>query len=237
MHEPEAARRVRPHVARAVALTKHVLLEFDGVMFDVETALGPWGRENAIGDFLRSRPYFPRPIMLGAYGPEHMLGFIAEHKPEYAAEAEQALEHRELDAALTSRPADGLRQLLAACAATGRTVAVISDLAEDVVTTVVRSNELSLHVNAISARQGFDLAGFRSGHAAHRAAELLGVPIEACLFVGGRSARISSAREAGAVGLGCECGREPRKHLASPEIPVVPNLATLTKALLSTPRP
>jgi beta-phosphoglucomutase-like phosphatase (HAD superfamily) len=228
----QPARRVRPHVAEAIARAHHVLLDFDGVMFDVESALGPWARENAIHDYLRTRPYFPRPIILGAFGVDHMLGFIAEHQPDYLLEAEEALAGRELDAALTAKPAHGLRQLLAACAATRRKVGVISDLAEDAVVATVRSHQLDLHVNAISARQGFDLAAFDAGHTADRAADLLGVPISSCLFVGGRWARIRATQEAGAVGLGCECGREPRKYLASPQVPVVPNLATLIRALL-----
>lgn len=231
--EGQPARRVRPHVADAVARAHHVLLDFDGMMFDVETALGSWGREKAVDNFLSSRPYFPRPIMLAAFGVDHMLGYIAEHKPDYIEEAEAALARRELDAALTSVPASGLRQLLAACAATKRKVGVLSTLSEDAVAAAVRAHSLELHVAAISARRGFDLAAFDAGRNAERAADQLGVPVSSCLFVSGRWARIRPAQEAGAVGLGCECGREPRKYLATPQIPVLPNHATLIQALLA----
>lgn len=201
-------------------------------MFDVEAALGPWGRENVVHDYLGTRPYFPRPIVLGAFGMEHMLGYVAEHKPDYAVEAEESLSTRELDAALTARPTPGLRQLLAACAATQRKVGVISDLAEDAVTAVLRSHELVPHLDAISARRGVDLAAFNAGRAAERAADQLGVPIGSCLFVGTNYPRISAAQAAGAVGLGSECGRVRRKDLATMNLPVVPNHATLAQALL-----
>lgn len=231
--EGQPARRVRPHVAHAVAQAQHVLLDFDGVMFDVETALGRWGRENAVREYLDSRPYFPRPIVLGAFGVDHMLGYIAENKPDYADESEKALSRRELDSALTAVPAPGLRQLLAACADSKRKVGVISDLSEDAVAATVRAHSLELHVGTISARRGLDLAVFDTGHAAERAADQLGVPVSSCLFVGGRWARIRAAQEAGAVGLGCECRREPRKYLATPQVPVVPGHATLIQALLA----
>jgi beta-phosphoglucomutase-like phosphatase (HAD superfamily) len=201
-------------------------------MFDVEAALGSWGRETAIREFLETRPYFPRPVVLGAFGPEHMLRYIAEHKPDYAAEAEQALADRELDAALTARPTPGLGQLLAACADSGRKVGVISDLAEDAVTAVLRSHELVPHVDAVSARRGLDLTAFDAGHTAQQAADQLGVSITSCLLVGTSYPRIRAAQEAGAVGIGSECGRVRRKDLASADVPVVPNHATLAQALL-----
>jgi hypothetical protein len=65
-----------------------VLLDFDGVMFDVETTMGPGARVRAVHDLLARRPYWPRPLVFGAFGIHHMLNYIAEHKPDQAAEAE-----------------------------------------------------------------------------------------------------------------------------------------------------
>ena len=119
---------MRPHVARAVGLARHVVLDFDGVMFDVETAMGRDARERAVTELLGSRPYRPRPlpITFGWFGLERTLDFLAEHEPDHAAEAEELISNLELDAALTARPAYNLRELLAVCAATDRKVAVIS---------------------------------------------------------------------------------------------------------------
>jgi hypothetical protein len=62
--EKSGSVRVRPHVARAVGRARCVLLDFDGVMFDVRGALGPEARERAIAAFLDSRPHRPRSLFV-----------------------------------------------------------------------------------------------------------------------------------------------------------------------------
>ena len=54
-----------------------------------------------------------------------------------------------------------------------------------------------------------------------------------CLVVSGNFGVLYAAHRIGAIGLGCECGRDRRKHLAAIDAPVVSGLATLTRALLS----
>jgi beta-phosphoglucomutase-like phosphatase (HAD superfamily) len=230
-HAGRSTPRVPPHVLRAVGPARHVLLDFDGVMFDVETALGPEARVRAVLQLLARRPYWPRPLTFGAFGVHHMLDFITEHKPDHATEAEKLIANLELDAALTAQPSRDLRELLAACAATDRKVAVISDLSEDAVVAALRACALDAHIDAVAARRGLELSAFDAGYTAERAADLLGEPLGSCLVVSGRWARIRAAQDAGAIGLGCECGHESRKHLATPQIPVVSNLATLSQAL------
>ncbi|MGW6281514.1 HAD family hydrolase [Kribbella sp. NPDC055071] len=226
---------MRPHVARAVGLARHVVLDFDGVMFDVEMGMGRDARDRAVSDLLASRPYRPRPLPISFawFGFERTLDYLAEREPEYAAEAEELISHLELDAALTARPAPNLRELLAACAATDRKVAVISDLSEEAVAATVGAHALAAHIDAVAGRRGLELAAFDAGYTAERAADLLGVRLSSCLFVSGRWARVREPQQLGAIGLGCVCGRDQRKHLATPQIPVVSNLATLTQALLS----
>jgi beta-phosphoglucomutase-like phosphatase (HAD superfamily) len=209
-------------------------LDFDGVMFDVQTAIGPEAREDAVADFLVGREHRPRPVLttFGWFGVHQTLEFLAEHEPDHAVEAERLVSGLELDAALTARPARNLDQLLAVCVATGRKVAVISDLSEAAVLAALRAHTLSAHVGAVAARQGLDLSAVDAGRTAERAADLLGVPLSSCLVVSGSYVRLRATRHAGAVGLGCECGRDRRKHLADEHTPVVPNLAILSQALL-----
>lgn len=230
-HIGETVPRIRPHVARAITSTVHVLLDFDGVMFDVQNTLGEWARERAVRELLASRPYRPRPLVWTAFGTQYMLAFLSEHEPDHAVEAEQLIAILELDAAVLAGPAPDVRRLLAVCADTGRKVAVVSDLSEQAVTAAMRAYDLESEVQAVSGRQGLDLAAFDAGHNASRAAELLGVPPSSCLFVGSLGTRIRAAQEAGAVGLGCACGRERRRHLASQTVPVVSNRTTLIHAL------
>ncbi|WP_426502825.1 hypothetical protein ACPPVO_34995 [Dactylosporangium sp. McL0621] len=204
-------------------------------MFDIQAAMGPESRERAVTELLSRREYRPRPlpITLSWFGIHETLAYLAEREPDYATEAEALVSGLELDAAITAKPTRNLDRLLAVCSATDRKVAVISDLSEYAVLAALRAHALDPHVDAVAARQGLDLSAFDAGHTAERATDLLGVPLAACLVVSGSSGRLRRAQRAGAIGLGCECRRDPRKHLADVQTPVVSNLAVLTQALLA----
>ena len=236
MAEPadRTAPRVRAHIARAVGRARHVMLDFDGVMFDVQAAMGPEAREQAVTDLLKRREYRPRPVPItfAWFGIHQTLTYLAESEPDHAVEAEALISEMEFDAALTAKPAGSLGHLLATCAATARKVAVINDLSEYAVLAALRAHTLDTHISVVAARRGLDLSTVDAGCTAERAADLLGVPLAACLVVSGSVQRLHAAQRAGAIGLGCECGRDSRKHLADAQTPVS-NLATLAQALLA----
>jgi beta-phosphoglucomutase-like phosphatase (HAD superfamily) len=231
--------RVRPHVAAAAGRAQHVLLDFDGVMFNVQDALGLWAREQAIAELLRNRPHRPRPVAvtLGWDGVHPTMAFLAEREPDYAVEAETIVSTLEMDAALTAGPAFGLRELLAACAATGRKVAAVSDMCEPAVLATLRAHGLNGAITAVAGRQGLDLSTIDPARTTERAADLLDAQVNVCLLVSGNSRVLRAARTVDAIGLGCECGRGRRKHLAAAEAPVVSGLPTLTAALLTRAQP
>jgi beta-phosphoglucomutase-like phosphatase (HAD superfamily) len=222
-------------VAAAVDRARHVLLDFDGVMFNVQDALGPGTREEAVAELLTNRPHRPRPVAvtLAWDGVHPTMAFLAEREPDYAVEAEAIVSTLEMDAALTAGPTFGLRELLAACAATGRKVAAVSDICEPAVLATLRAHGLNRAIAAVAGRQGLDLSTIDPARTAERAADLLGTPVNACLLVTGNSRVLRRARTVDAVGLGCKCGRDRRKHLAAAEAPVVSGLPTLTAALLT----
>jgi beta-phosphoglucomutase-like phosphatase (HAD superfamily) len=211
-----------------------VLLDFDGVMFDVRGALGQEAREQAITAFLNGRPHRPRSLFItfAWVGVHQVLAYLAEHEPDYAVDAEALVSKLELGAALTAAPVSGLDQVLAACASTGRSVAVISGLSELAVLATVQARGGYGRVRAVAARQGLDLSTVEPANTIERAAELLDIPLASCLVVSGQRLRLRAAQHVGAIALGCECRRDPRKHLADYG-PVVPNLATLVHALLT----
>ncbi|WP_147433070.1 HAD family hydrolase [Catellatospora citrea] len=211
-----------------------MLLDFDGLMFDVAAALGADRREQAVAELLRGRGHRPRPVPItfGWYGVHQTLAYLATHEPDHAVEAEVLVSRLELDAALTAQPATNLGEVLTACANTRRAVAVISDFSEEAVLATLKAHGLEPYVNAVAARQGLDLEAAEAGRTVERAAELLGVPTTACLAVSGAWVRLRAARSAGATGLGCVSGRDSRKHLAGPDIPVVSNLRVLSEAML-----
>jgi beta-phosphoglucomutase-like phosphatase (HAD superfamily) len=140
-----------------------------------------------VTDLLRSHEYRPRPLAVSFSwdGIHQTLAFLAEREPDRAVEAEALVSELELAATLTARPAPGLGELLAACAATGRKVAVLSDLSEDAVLAALRAHTLARHVAAVAARQGLGLAAVDPGRAAERAADHLRVPLASCLVVTG----------------------------------------------------
>jgi beta-phosphoglucomutase-like phosphatase (HAD superfamily) len=232
--DPEQA-RVRPHVVRAVDRAQRVLLDFDGVMFNVRDSLGPDAREQAVAALLANRNYRPRPLPITFvwFGVHRTMAFLAEREPDHAVEAEAVVSALEMDATLTARPAPSLHQLLAACAATGREVAVISDLSESAVLATLQAHGMYRHIAAVAARQGLDLSALDAARTTERAADLLDVDVTDCLLVSGNAGALFAAHRIGAIGLGCECGRDRRKHLAEAHAPVVSGLAALSRALLS----
>lgn len=210
------------------------MLDFDGVMFDVRGSLGSGAREEAVVALLGRRKCRPRPlpITFAWFGVHRTMAYLAEHEPDRAVEAEAAVSTLELDAALTARPRPDLDRLFAACVATGRKIAVISDLSEAAVLATLQAHGMYRHIAAVAARQGLDLSALDVSSTAGRAADLLGVSVTECLVVSGSAVALYAAHHVGAIGLGHECGRDRRKHLAEAHAPVVPDLATLSQALL-----
>ncbi len=203
------------HVARTVGRARHVLLDFDDVMFNVSDALGRRAREQAIAAFLHGRPYRPRPlpISFGWAGLYQVLAYLTTHEPDHVVEAERIVSALEFDAALTVRPATGLQYLLTVCAVTDRRVAVISALSESAVLATLRAHHLDGQVAGVAARQGLDLSFLSNAPTVERAADLIGAALPTCLVVSGNITQLWAARRVGALGLGCECGRDIRKHL------------------------
>ena len=228
-------RRVRAHVLDAVNRTQHVVLDFDGVMFNVRDSLGREAREQAVTAVLTQREYRPRPLPITfvMFGLHHTLSYLAEHEPDHAVAAEAAVSILEIDASINALAAPGLDQLLAACAATGHRVAVIGDLSEAAVVATLRAHGLDSLIAAVAARQGLELSAFDLARTVDRAADLLNVASGECLVVSGSANALMAARGVGAVGLGCLCGRDRRKHLAGADAPVVPDVVTLSQALLT----
>lgn len=227
--------RVRPHVARAVERARHVILDFDGVMFNVSGALGRKAREEVAVACLAGLEYRPRPVPISFafFGVHQTMAYLAEREPDHAVEVEAAVSALERDAALTAPLTPGLHQLLAACAATGRTVAVIGDLSESAVLAALEAHGIDRHIAGLAARQGLDLPAVETARAVERAVALLDADVTACLLVSGTYRVLAAARHLGVIGMGCECGLDRRKHLAAPDVPVVSGLLPLCRALLS----
>jgi hypothetical protein len=229
MHDPP---RVRPHLARALARGRHLVLELDGVVLDAEGVLGPDGRQDAVEEWVRSQPYRPRPLT-ALWGADPLTGlhYLAEREPDQLEGAERALAAVELDAAVLAHVNPGLGGLLAVAAASER-VAVVTDLAEDAAEAALAAHGVRRAVHAVVGRRGADLSTTGAGSALERAAFLLGVDPGDGLYVTGSWARAWPVEQrGGATVIGCVCGRSSRKHLAADTVPVVGSVAAFARAL------
>ncbi|BEL05189.1 hypothetical protein Q0Z83_033800 [Actinoplanes sichuanensis] len=213
--------RVRPHVARAVAGVRHVLLDYDGLCFVMPDGAGPWEVFRALpqtpwAHFSRSMPY--------------MLWRLATHEPELAAAAEPIASAVELDGALTARMTRGLPEVLATGAAAGRRMWVVGGISETAMRAGLRAHGLESRVAEIAGRHGLDGDTLGVVNVAVRAARVLGVDPARCLLVSGRGEVLRAAGQSGFAVLGVPCGHDTRKWLGD-YAPVVTNLERLGQAL------
>lgn len=113
---------------------------------------------------------------------------------------------------------------------------MVSDLSQRAVLAYLSAHGLATQVAAVAARDGVDMPALDIGVVVERAATLLNTAVDGCLLVSGSGLRLRTARRVGALAIGCEVNRDPRKHLA-PDVPVVSNLAGLAHALDRRDRP
>ncbi len=175
----------------------------------------------------------PRPLIALAFSRYETLGYMLEHEPDRAAEAEVLLTSIEFDAASVVPPTTGLDRLLDACETTGRPVAVVSDVSEHVVQGYLGAHSLRSRVDAVVARVGLDLGSADVRVSLPSVCNLLGAAFGECVLVSGSRGRLSLARDVGIPGIGCEVGHDRRKHLAEPGAPVVSNLSRLAEAIIA----
>jgi beta-phosphoglucomutase-like phosphatase (HAD superfamily) len=225
--------RVRPHVAAAVGQHLSMILDFDGVMFDVRAALGERAREHAVTEVLHGSVYRVRPLAMSfGWSEVHAtMQYLNEREPDHGVAAERAVSRLEMRAATTARVSGGVSALLDACAETGRPVGVISDLAEPAVHAALAGHGFADRVAAVAGRRGLDVTTALAAAGVVRVAQLLGMPVGACVVVSGIGSRLHAVRTVGAVPVGCLCGRDRRKHLAMGRTPVVSSLAGLHAAV------
>ncbi|MER6174403.1 hypothetical protein [Streptosporangium sp. NPDC001681] len=122
------ATRVRPHVARVLERTHAMVFVFDSVICDLFAGVDT----SAITDDIRARlpPPSPSTLLAGAAflmatNPLWMVAYAHEVSAAHGDEAENILRAAETAAVTTAVPAPGVRQVLLACQAGGRSVAVV----------------------------------------------------------------------------------------------------------------
>lgn len=133
----------------------------------------------------------------------HELLLAAASDRELAQHLEAALQEAELAAVRTALPTPGAAESIAACNASGRVVAIVSNNYGQAVTDYLARIGLAEQVAHIVGRNAADPTLMKpSPHLIEKAIQALNVESSACVFVGDQTTDIEAGRAAGVPTIG-----------------------------------
>jgi phosphoglycolate phosphatase len=167
-----------------------------------------------------------------ASSPHELLLTAARH-PELAQQLEVALQKAELTAVETAKPTPGATDSIAACLATGRRAAIVSNNYAEAVTEYLARASLTESVAHIEGRNQSDPTLMKPDpHLIERAIRALGTVPSACVFIGDQTTDMQAGRAAGVstIGYANKPGKADALANAGADI-VVTSMFDLAKAL------
>nr|WP_238355447.1 HAD-IA family hydrolase [Kribbella sandramycini] len=163
----------------------------------------------------------------------HELLLAAAVDPELAQQLEVALQKAELTAVETAKPTPGATDSIAACIATGRRVAIVSNnYAEAVAEYLARAN-LTQSVSLVQGRNPSDPTLMKPDpHLIERAVSALGTVGSACVFVGDQTTDMEAGKAAGVptIGYANKPGKADALANAGADV-VLTTMSALAKAI------
>ncbi len=133
----------------------------------------------------------------------HELLLLAADDTELARSLEVALQNAELTAIATARPTPGASECIAACAASGRLVAIVSNNYALAVARYLESSGLTDGVAHIEGRDSSDPELMKPDpYLLQRSAAALGIPASSCVFIGDQATDIQAGLAAGVPVIG-----------------------------------
>ncbi|GAA3573193.1 HAD-IA family hydrolase [Kribbella ginsengisoli] len=133
----------------------------------------------------------------------HELLLAAADDSELAQQLEAALQKAELTAIETARPTPGAAESIAACTASGRLVAIVSNNYAKAVVEYLARVGLTEGVAHIEGRNPADPTLMKPApHLIDRAIRTLGVYPSSCVFIGDQTTDIEAGRAAGVSTIG-----------------------------------
>ncbi|MGC4940508.1 HAD family hydrolase [Kribbella sp. DT2] len=133
----------------------------------------------------------------------HELLLAAASDPELAQRLEAALQEAELAAVRTALPTPGAAESIAACNASGRVVAIVSNNYGQAVTDYLARIGLAEQVAYIVGRNATDPTLMKpSPHLIEKAIQALNLESSDCVFVGDQTTDIEAGRAAGVPTIG-----------------------------------
>jgi HAD superfamily hydrolase (TIGR01509 family) len=133
----------------------------------------------------------------------HDLLLAAAGDPDLSAQLERALQDAEVRAVETALPTPGAAEALAACQASGKLVAVVSNNYAEAVVSYLARTRLSERVMHVEGRDAADPTLMKpSPHLIENAVKALGVRPAACVFIGDQTSDIAAGCAAGTRTVG-----------------------------------
>lgn len=235
------ATRIRPHVARVLEDTRAVLFVFDDVICDLFAGADT----SAIADDIRARLPAPSPPISLLTGvafrmtadPVWMVAHAHQVSAAHGDEAEDILRAAETAAVVTAVPVPGARQVLLACQAGGRRVAVVGGHYPATIESYLDRHGLRQLVGPVIGRRHHRPSNTSTGSALVRQArKALAMKPAECTVVGASAQAMMAAADVGTQAVGVAGLRENRKHMANINgSVVVSSLPHLTDALATAP--
>jgi HAD superfamily hydrolase (TIGR01509 family) len=200
-----------PALARVLAATSVVLLDFDGPTADVFAGYPARDVAEHLRRVLSTDHGLALPDdVLSTDDPLHVVRRTTDLAPELVAQVDAELRAAELRAMATAEPTPGVAEFLAACTASGRPVAIVSNNSADAIRAYLDLHALTSHVRHAQGRDGTDPARMKPDpYPLHAALAVLdAVPTDAVL-IGDSCADVDSARAAGVAVIAY--ANKPRK--------------------------
>lgn len=215
--------------------TQHVLLDFDGPICNVFSAISSVDATQSLGARLRDAGVEVPAEVYRTADPFALLRHVAAHAPHLTQATERALARLELNGVQSATPTHGLRATLDALSAAGRTVSVVSDNSVIAVDAFLAAQALRPQIEAVAARTESDPALLTPNpHLVRRAVADLGTTPDKCVLIGDSTSDVAAAHRAGTSAVALASAPDKREPLEAvgPDA-VIQNLSEVVHALAS----
>jgi HAD superfamily hydrolase (TIGR01509 family) len=146
-----------PRLAAILDATTHVLLDFDGPVCDVFAGYPAQHIAEHLRHLLTDTHDLVLPDdVLTTEDPLHVIRRTADLAPQLSTTLDTALRAAELQAIATAAPVPGSTELLTACHATGRPVAIVSNNSAEAIHAYLKLHDLSELVGHVQGRDRYD---------------------------------------------------------------------------------
>lgn len=182
---------------------KYLLLDFDGPVCDAFAGFPAPEVAATLRERLYARGAVPEDWMTDVSDPHEVLRASLAFGSDVAEQAHKELARLEMRAVRSATPTPHAGEVIASAKASGGKVAIVSNNAENAVSTYLRSHGLSGQVDHVAARVSPDPALMKPNpFLVNQAIEMLGAEHPISALVGDQVSDIIAAHEARIIGIG-----------------------------------